>query len=141
MLTRENAYETLRAAHLRLTPQRRAVIDVLAGNTTHPLADEVASAVQHNVEGVSLSTVYKTLHELADLGLVREIGLGKAMRFDAETAEHLHFSCDVCGCVHDAPLPESVGSALAQAASEHDVTRLELTAHGVCAECRSATNH
>ena len=67
MLDSTSACQSLQIAGLRLTPQRRAVIGALVGDTTHPTVDTVAARVAEHTKGVSLSTVYKVLHELADL--------------------------------------------------------------------------
>ena len=106
----------LRSAGLRLTPQRRAVVDALAGDTTHPLAEDVAAKLALRVPGVSLSTVYKTLHEFAAVGLIRELDVGGAMRFDADPAHHAHLVCSECGRVSDFEPPPAAMEQIAAAA-------------------------
>ena len=142
MLDVTAAHARLRASGLRLTPQRRAVIEALAGNTAHPTAESVAESLSERMPGVSLSTVYKVLHELADLGLVRRVDSAGAMRFDPDTREHLHTVCRDCGELVDTPLPVEVRDAIAAAASDHGIAAesVEIVVHGVCQKC-SMTLH
>jgi len=134
----EDAMTKLRAAGLRLTPQRRAVIDVLSGERSHPSAEEVAAQVTHRVPGVSLSTVYKTLHEFANLGLVRELDVPGPMRFDSEATDHAHIVCSGCGKVADFELPDSVMAALIGAAPNLRVSSVDVAMHVKCASCSAA---
>lgn len=137
MLEPDSALLSLREAGLRATPQRRAVIDVLAGNTEHPSAEQIAESVRTRMPGVSLSTVYKTLHELAALGLVRELDLTGGMRFDPDSAEHAHLVCERCGTVVDVELPAELASALlslgARAGGSADHLHVEM--RGACRTC------
>lgn len=137
MLETETACRRLRSSGLRLTPQRRAVIEAMAGNCAHPTADEVAAAVSHTTPGVSLSTVYKALHELSDLGLLREIDVPGAVRFDPNPEDHAHVVCADCGRVLDAPLPADALVALTAALrpSVGTVDRIDVMVHGTCRAC------
>jgi Fur family peroxide stress response transcriptional regulator len=124
----------LRESGLRLTPQRRALISVLDGNTTHPTADEVAQAVQLITPGVSTSTVYKALHEFAELGLLRELDTSGAMRFDPDTSEHAHLTCRQCGSVVDVQVPATALASIRASAPGTGVT-VDVMLHGTCSTC------
>jgi len=136
MLQSDAATARLREAGMRLTPQRRAVLEELAGDTTHPLADEVARRVSDRVPGISLSTVYKTLHEFASAGLIRELDLPGAMRFDADTSDHAHLVCDDCGTVVDIPLSPQLEAALVASAGGMRVKGVDVTLRGSCGACQ-----
>lgn len=136
MLKREEALTRMREAGLRVTPQRRAVVDALVDDRTHPSADEVGSRVVSAMPGVSLSTVYKTLHELASLGLVRELELPGSMRFDPDTGEHAHLLCEGCGTVVDVPMPAGFPEAIHLPAGVR-IEKAEITLRGRCASCAS----
>lgn len=137
MLTREHAEMRLRESGLRLTPQRRAVIEALVDNRTHPSTEDVAASVLSRMPGVSLSTVYKTLHELSDLGLLLRLETPKSMRFDPETADHAHLVCSRCGGVTDITPEASAFDAVRDAALAAGaiVSGIETTIHGLCAGC------
>src|ERR1019366_9840959 len=68
---------------LRLTPQRRAVVDVVAEAEDHPTAGQVLERVRERVEGVGAATVYRTLALLLESGQVAELrlGEGQALRY------------------------------------------------------------
>ena len=66
--------ERLRTRGWRVTPQRRAVAEVLTGDHVHLTADEVHERARARLPEVSLATVYNTLGELVDMGEVLEIG-------------------------------------------------------------------
>jgi Fur family transcriptional regulator, peroxide stress response regulator len=135
MMCTSEATDRLRAAGMRLTPQRRAVIEALCGDTSHPMAEDVAASVESMVPGVSLSTVYKTLHEFAAVGLVKELDVPGAMRFDPDTAPHAHLVCDSCGSVVDVELPDGVVASLLAAAPDATIDRVEISLHGSCSSC------
>jgi Fur family peroxide stress response transcriptional regulator len=122
-----------------LTPQRRAVIEELAGNTSHPTAEDVGRSLAERVPGMSLSTVYKVLHELVDLGLIRELDSPGARRFDPDVADHVHVVCDCCGSLLDAALPAPAYQSITDAVSETgaNVARLDIVVHGTCPTCNS----
>jgi Fur family transcriptional regulator, peroxide stress response regulator len=140
MLESDRAHARLREAGLRLTPQRRAVIEVLSGNTSHPTVESVAESVGSRMPGMSLSTVYKVLHELADLGLVRKVDAPGAMRFDPDMHEHLHVACGTCGTLVDTPLQPEVRDAIERAASIRGVSvhSVDILVHGTCEGCSNA---
>lgn len=136
MLDADTAYERLRDAGLKLTIQRRAVVEELVGDDSHPTAEELARRLAERVPGISLSTVYKVLHELADLGLIRQVEATGTMRFDPNDADHVHVVCDTCGGVYDAELPSSVLEAIRGAAPDNvAITRLDVVARGICPSC------
>ena len=140
LMDRDRALRVLRESGMRLTPQRRAVIDVLSGDTTHPFAEDVASRVATKMPGVSLSTVYKTLHEFAALGLIHELGSSGAMRFDAEPEPHAHVECPICLAVEDFDPPAAVVRQLGLAAGISDEP-VFITVHAPCDSCARATVH
>lgn len=137
MLTADHAMETLRANSMRLTPQRLALIDVLVGNTSHPSADEVARQLSVKMPGISLTTVYKTLHEFADIGLIRELDLPGSMRFDPDVSRHAHLVCSACGSVLDIPLSRD-GETPFKVPAGVRVHEVEITLKGTCSACSAS---
>jgi Fe2+ or Zn2+ uptake regulation protein len=79
--------------------------------------------------------VYKTLHEFASIGLIRELGLPGAMRFDANAGAHAHLVCDDCGTVVDIPITPALDDALSDTARDLRVSGVEITLRGSCASC------
>src|SRR4051812_20215112 len=99
--------EALRAGGVKLTPQRRAIVALFAGDPTHPTAQEIFDRLAVEYPGISFATVYNTLAKLRALGLCREIAVQTgATRFDPNVGRHHHTVCDRCGAVRDVPAHE-----------------------------------
>lgn len=94
----------LRARGRRVTPQRRAIIQVLLEDCSHPTAEQVFVHVRRAMPDISRATVYNTLHELVEIGTLQELDLGLGKRsYDVTTAYHAHLVCLRCGRVEDVP--------------------------------------
>ena len=63
--------EALRTAGCRITPQRKAILDYLAGTDAHPSANQVYEEAKKQYAGLSLATVYNTLEILVKMGLIK----------------------------------------------------------------------
>lgn len=109
MLQTEEAGRCLQEQGSRMTAQRRAVLQVLSGNRTHPTADEIATEVRTRLGCLAPATIYNTLDSLEELGFIRRLeGLEARTHFDPDTSDHQHAICSKCKRVWDiAPLPES----------------------------------
>lgn len=128
----------LREAGLRLTPQRLAIVQCLAGDETHPTAQEIHDRLQARFPGIAVATVYNTLSALTRIGVCRQLDMEGPARFDPNVATHHHAVCDRCGAVRDvrAALDESVERAPLPG---FRVSRVEKTYRGTCGQCsRSA---
>ncbi|MDI1481288.1 Fur family transcriptional regulator [Polyangium sp. y55x31] len=94
----------VRASGLKLTPQRLAIARELAGDPTHPTAQELFERLRPAMPTMSFATVYNTLDALAAAGLCVSLSLSPgAARFDANMTPHDHAVCDRCGLVRDVP--------------------------------------
>src|SRR5438128_7463103 len=71
----KSSNETLRKRGYRLTPQRHMILSVIQEADGHLSIDQITERVQKHNPYVSLSTVYRTLELLRELGLVREVHL------------------------------------------------------------------
>jgi Fur family transcriptional regulator, ferric uptake regulator len=91
---------TLRARGYRLTPQRQLVLRAV-GELRHGTPDEICLEVQRTAGGVNISTVYRTLELLEDLGLVTHthLGHGAPTYHSATDEDHLHLVCRDCGLI------------------------------------------
>ena len=86
---------------LRLTPQRRAILRILRASTEHPEAGWIYEQVRKELPRISLGTVYRNLGQLAEMGLVVELDVGRARRWDGQVEPHDHIVCLRCGTVED----------------------------------------
>jgi O-6-methylguanine DNA methyltransferase len=127
-------HELLRAHGLRVTPQRRAILAAFAGGATeHLSADEVHARASATVPELGRGTVYATLAELAEIGLLRTVGSPDPVRYEANVSDHAHFRCRHCLRLHDVEVAATAAEALA--ADGFVVERTSLLAEGVCVDC------
>jgi Fe2+ or Zn2+ uptake regulation protein len=121
---------------LKMTPQRRAIVEYLQYATHHPTADEVMKAVNEKFPMTSRATVYNTLNWLKDAGFVKEVFEGSIVRFDPNTSDHHHFVCRRCGRVEDIE-SESLGSLMLDSLpGNHMVENFEVILRGLCVDCQ-----
>jgi Fur family iron response transcriptional regulator len=83
----------LRMAGLRPTRQRVALAELLLGGPhRHVSAEQLHIEAQGARVGVSLATVYNTLHQFQEAGLLREVAVDASRSyFDTDTSDHHHF--------------------------------------------------
>ena len=129
---------TLRASGYRVTPQRQLVLEAVT-RLHHASPEEICAEVNQTARGVNVSTVYRTLELLEQLGLVTHTHLGHgAPRYHlAAEAQHVHLVCRECGRVTELP-PEAARPLVAALDSEHgfETDVRHLTVFGTCRECR-----
>jgi len=96
----ERALESMRSQGLRLTSQRRAVVETAFGTREHFTADSLLARSKRRDGKVSRATVYRTLGFLVKAGLIRQVGLGQqSPQYDpnfADAPRHGHFVCVDC---------------------------------------------
>jgi Fur family ferric uptake transcriptional regulator len=130
--------DMLRASGYRVTPQRQLVLEAVS-RLEHATPEEIFADVRQIARGVNVSTVYRTLELLEQLGLVSHTHLGHgAPRYHlAAEAEHVHLVCRLCEQVTevDKAAVRPLVTALEQSEGfQTDVGHL--TIFGLCAACR-----
>ena len=97
---KEKFMEFIAAKGLRLTTQRRAIIDTVFNTEEHFTAEQLLDWSRRRDKSVSRSTVYRTLPLLTESGLVREVDFGKDYKFYdpnyANHPNHNHIVCQDC---------------------------------------------
>lgn len=95
--------ERLRKAGLRPTRQRRALAQLLFGRgNRHLTAEAVHAEVLKSGVSISLATVYNTMHQFTDAGLLRQVAVdGSRTYFDTNTGDHHHFYFEDDGTLAD----------------------------------------
>lgn len=94
----------LRQRGYRLTPQRRAVLKIIAGSPDHLTPAAIYQRALQEYPGIGLVTVYRTLAVLAGLGLICEVHAGGGCRsylMRRPLGHHHHLICSECGTVVD----------------------------------------
>ncbi|HIU15777.1 MAG TPA: transcriptional repressor [Candidatus Ventricola intestinavium] len=119
----------------RISPQAQMVLGVLSQRCCHLTAEEILGSL----EGIGAATVYRALERLTELGLVHRLALGrKSAVYELVRGNHMHFVCRRCGGVFDIPADLSGMVTEAAKCCGHQVQEADVTAFGVCKDCRSA---
>ncbi|GIH50518.1 Fur family transcriptional regulator [Microbispora rosea] len=134
----ETWHEELRARGYRITPQRQLVLEAVT-ELGHATPEDICCRVQQTARGVNISTVYRTLELLEELGLVTHthLGHGAPTYHLASEADHVHLVCRGCGEVTEvAPaMVDGLVSALDDELGFATDVR-HLTVFGACRKCR-----
>ena len=128
----------LRGSGYRLTPQRELVLEAV-DRLGHATPDEVHAEVQRSSTAVNLSTVYRTLEVLEELGLVRHAHLSdRAPTYHSVSDhEHFHLVCRNCQRVVSVGPGEADGLVAALRERHGFVADVgHLTVFGWCEGCR-----
>jgi Fur family ferric uptake transcriptional regulator len=129
-----DAAQLLRERGLRVTPQRRAILEAFVDRASeHLSADEVHARAAENVPELGRGTVYSALAELTELGVLAARGSADPVRYELDTGVHQHFRCRLCMRLFDVELPAPSGAKLAERG--YAVERIAVEAEGICAEC------
>jgi len=138
-----DAESRLRAASLRVTAARIAVLEALALDTGHPTVDTIHRAARERSGAVTLQGVYAILGDLEEVGLVRRIQpAGSPARYEARVGDnHHHLVCRRCGVSVDVACVTGSAPCL-EPDEDHGFTidEAEVLLWGVCPACRSAAN-
>lgn len=129
--------DELRARGYRLTPQRQLVLEAVE-ELEHPTPDEILARVRRQAASVNISTIYRTLELLEEIGLVTHAHLshGAPTYHSATAAPHVHLVCRSCKSVRGID-PETVEPLVARLREQEGfVTDVaHLTIFGTCARC------
>ena len=124
----------------RLTPQRVAVLRILATSEGHPSVEQIYDQIVVQFPTTSLATVYKTVTLLKGVGEVLELGFADGSnRYDGgKPYPHPHLICTQCGEIRDLEAPAL--SELVQQASQdvgYQITSHRLDFYGLCPRCQA----
>jgi Fur family peroxide stress response transcriptional regulator len=127
----------------KATPQRIAICEFVLSSKDHPTADQVYQVVKRRYPTLSLATVYQTLHLLAEIGLLQELGFGDGIsRYDPDTSPHINIVCKSCGKIQDYEA-ESIRKLWSQIIEDlgFEPVGQRLTIYRYCDQCRKSENN
>ena len=136
----ERFAEFLQSKGKRVTHQRRVLVDHVFERHDHFDAEELIINMALSPEGgkVSRPTVYRTLNELVDAGLLRRMSLGGRAVYEHDYGypQHDHLHCTMCDRLIEFQSAElrQLRDAVAQESNFH-VTGHRLIISGICADC------
>lgn len=133
----EDVLALVRSSGGRATPSRRVLLEVLFETGDHLSAEDLAVAVQARMPDVHLSTIYRNLDELQELGVVVHSHLGHGpVTYQLAANAHAHLICEVCGTRIEAP--EEMFRGLARTAKARfgfEIDPRHFAIQGRCADC------
>ncbi len=123
----------------RLTPQRMAVLKILADDEGHPSVEQIYERVKADFPMTSLATIYKTVTLLKEMGEVMELGFSDdSNRYDGNKPyPHPHLICTKCRNIVDAEvatlseLPQEVARS-----TGYQIVGHRLDFFGICPRCQ-----
>jgi len=123
-----NALELLRAAHLRPTRQRLALVRLLfGGGDRHVTAEQLHDEAVEAAVQVSLATVYNTLHQFTEVGLLRQVAVdGSKAYFDTNNSEHHHFFIEDENDLMDIPAADVVVGKAPVPPEGYEIARIDV---------------
>jgi Fur family transcriptional regulator, peroxide stress response regulator len=136
--------ERLRSIGCRLTPQRRAILEIFEGEPKHLTPQQIYGQLQPRLSSLSLATVYNTLELFEEVGIVKRVNARDGQTyFDPTVEPHHHGVCDGCGELFDVHIEsDSLHQLLANARTLHEgaaefrVEQASVWLRGVCATCQ-----
>lgn len=140
---RRSLLDELTAKGVRLTAQRRVLVEIIQSAQQHLDAALLLELAQKKEPNIDRATVYRTIELLKKLGLVDELDLmhlkGEKHYYEVKTRrDHVHLACFQCGRIEEfsSALFERLKSEISNRANfEVRVTRLEVG--GRCRSCRN----
>ena len=134
----EQTLIVLRAQGRRITPQRKLLLEIIRQGEGHLDADEIYRRAREQDPRISLSTVYRNLNLLKELGLISELHLDQEHHHYElrDVKDHYHLICSKCDRVVEFHSPP-VGKLMDQISGDNDflIERVHIDLVGLCGDC------
>jgi len=130
----------LKERNHRLTPQRLAVLKILAAGEEHPSIERIYEQIRPDFPMTSLATVYKTVTLFKEMDEVLELGFNNGgNRYDgSKPYPHPHLICTQCGAIEDLEVDalRGIPHQVAQDTGYRIVSH-RLDFFGICPKCQA----
>jgi Fur family transcriptional regulator, peroxide stress response regulator len=134
----ETIIQKIRDNGYKITPQRLAIVEILAKSVDHPSVENIYDQIKSDFPTMSLATVYRNIVLIKSLGEVLELGFPDGSnRYDGnKPTPHPHVICIKCKKIVDPDL-ESLDEMKKEVASETNFKILNhrLDFFGICNDC------
>lgn len=124
---------------LRITVQKRAILEAVLDLDNHPTADQVYESVARVVPDISRTTVYRTLEAFARIGVItKACHPGSSTRYDPRVELHHHLICLHCDAVIDIT-DTGLDALKLPDTSDHgfEVRDFRVQLRGICRRCQT----
>ncbi len=138
MITSMEKIKTLlKEKGIKPTFQRLKILEYLSNNlNNHPTVEMVYEKLLKDIPTLSLTTVYNTLNNFLEKGLVFGVTItGTEVRYDFSTDFHHHFLCKKCGQIIDVDLKCAYAEGEKGIISGHRIDEIHGYFKGVCKDC------
>lgn len=130
----ENIGEFLKDKDIRPSYQRIKVYQYLMEKENHPTVDTIYKALSPEIPTLSKTTVYNTLNLFIEKGITSMLVIEEnETRYDACTALHGHFKCEVCDEVFDIKVDDSLLNS--EDLKDFQVKENHIYFKGICKTC------
>ena len=122
---------------LRMTNQRRVILQELTKSCAHLTADELYDLVRKKLPKISLATVYRNLEILSGSGVIAKLEVsGRQKRYDADVSMHHHIYCVKCHRVDNLEgYTSEVDMTEIASHDQYVITGYRLDISGICPQC------
>jgi Fur family transcriptional regulator, ferric uptake regulator len=132
---------------IRLTAQRRALLETIQEATSHLDAASLLRLARERDPNIDRATVYRTIELLKKLGMIDELDLmhlnGEKHYYEVKTQQnHLHLACFACGGIIECATPtfDLLKQEIA-ATNDFEIKVIRLEAGGICSACAREKKH
>lgn len=136
----EQALDILKDRGIRITPQRKVILEYLVTQHNHPSVEQIFNGIKDGSVDLGIATVYNTLQILVAQKLVIELSNGDdgKMRYDYFGIPHYHAICLNCGKITDifTELTFHEAEREAEQKSGYLIESTHVETHGYCPECQ-----
>jgi len=128
----------LKERYSRLTPQRVALVRLIAASDGHPSASQLYTKIKRQFPTMSHATVYKTLTLLKEMNQVLEIDLRNDSHYDGNRPQpHPHLICIKCNKIIDGEVSlDQESLRRLEQASGFKILRPQISLYGLCPDCK-----
>jgi len=131
-----NFTDSLRAHHLKATPQRIEIANTLY-QRGHVNIEDLYETLLKKFNSISLATIYKNINIMVENAFIQEIKIpNQKSVFELTKEAHSHLVCDKCGMVEDITLDLSSISELASHQTNFQINKADLVFSGLCSNCQ-----
>jgi len=131
----------LAKSNLKMTPQRRLILDVFLRDDGHLASEDLYNMVKREDKSIGQATVYRTLKLLSESGLAKEVQFGDGVtRYEVKygSEHHDHIICERCGKTLEV-MDEDIELLQEKLAKAHgfQLTGHKMYLYGLCENCRA----
>jgi len=127
--------DILLSKDIKPSVQRLKILEYIIDSKSHPSVDEIFGALQPLIPTLSKTTVYNTVKNLTDKGILTTIKIEPGeLRYDYFEKPHSHFKCRICGILYDI-FNENDNILNIKEVDGHKVEKVYLCYEGICKKC------